>query len=187
MCIVRDRLRFGCTFLDTILWTSLTDRYRYRYKTFITGRGPRAHTGTPGTPRTPLQLTSGHSTAQPLLEEPLEGERHQGHRVVEVPELVRRARVSDGAVDWKSARRANSAPAPSVRPRRPPTPPRSSSPPATRALLARLVLKTDERSRGSRSKTDEADAGLLWATSEHLRPADTRHLHAPRAPRAGRS
>ena len=50
--------------------------------------------------------------------------------------------------------------------------------PATRrALLARLVLKTDERSRGSRSKTDQADAGLLlWATSEHLRPADTRHF-----------
>ena len=45
-----------------------------------------------------------------------------------------------------------------------------------RVLLARLVLKTDERSRGSRSQTDEADAGLLWATSEHLRPADTRHF-----------
>ena len=64
---------------------------------------------------------------------------------------------------------------------------RSPSPPATRALLSRLVLETDERSQGSRSKTDEADAGLLWATSEHLLPADTRHLHAPRAPRAGRS
>ena len=62
---------------------------------------------------------------------------------------------------------------------------RSPSPPATRALLSRLVLETDERSRGSRSKTDEADAGLLWATSEHLRPADTRHLHAPRAPLQG--
>ena len=53
---------------------------------------------------------------------------------------------------------------------------RSPSPPATRALLSRLVLETDERSRGSRSKTDEADAGLLWATSEHLR-----HVHHMRA------
>ena len=31
-----------------------------------------------------------------------------------------------------------------------------------------MVLKTDERS-AARSKTDEADARLLWATSEHQR------------------
>ena len=58
---------------------------------------------------------------------------------------------------------------------------RSPSPPATRALLSRLVLETDERSRGSRSKTDEADAGLLWATSEHQRQRSGSGVDASRS------
>ena len=37
------------------------------------------------------------------------------------------------------------------------------------------------------STEGEADAGrLLWATSEHQRPAAVHHLHALRAPRAGK-
>ena len=57
---------------------------------------------------------------------------------------------------------------------------RSPSPPATRALLSRLVLETDERSRGSRSKTDEADAGLLWAGAASMPQVQMRWLPCTR-------
>ena len=38
----------------------------------------------------------------------------------------------------------------------------------------------------ARPSEGEADAGLLLATSEHQRPAAVHHLHALRAPRAGK-